>query len=550
MNAVGIVVILLAMAAGLRLVAQRINVPHPVLLVLGGLALAFVPNAPRLSIDPETLFIVFVPPLLYWAALTTSLREFRQQAGPIGRYATVVVLITIVAVAAVAKLVLPELSWAAAFILGAIVSPPDPIAAIAVLRPIGAPRAVVTVLEGEGLVNDATALIAYQIALAAAVTGAFSLSQAAGRFVIAGAGGVVIGLGVGWLIAWVRRRIGRFPIVENTVSLLTPFLAYLPAAWLDTSGVLAVVAVGLYLGRLGPTIVAPATRVQAESMWTMVTFLLESLAFIFIGLELPLVVKGLSGHSLTELAGYGALITVAAVIVRMIYTLAAVFVLNLVGSKTVQTPDRWREAVFIGWTGMRGADSLVIALALPVATATGVALPGRGIIIVLTFAVIFGTLVVQGFTVAPLARWLRLRPDGLDESEEAHARRVAIEAGLLRLSEATDARAGTTAQSFAVQHLRASHERRLRKWSARDLELHTQPANAAVAGAAPAPQPASDYQALRLAMIAAERSTVIELRDKGRIGEDVMRRLQRDLDLETMLLESAGDDPFDAAKDE
>ena len=284
-------------------------------------------------------------------------------------------------------------------------------------------------------------------------------------------------------------------------------------------------------------------------MWTMVTFLLESLAFIFIGLELPIVINGLSGHSLVELAGYGALITLAAVIVRMVYTLAAVFVLNLVGSKTVRRPDRWREAVFIGWTGMRGADSLVIALALPVATAAGVPLPGRGIIIVLTFAVIFGTLVVQGFTVASLARWLRLRPDGLDESEEAHARRVAIEAGLRKLTEATDARPSTTAQSFAVQHLRASHERRLRKWAARDRELRSSDATAPGASTVSLlPPPASDYQALRLAMIAAERSTIIELRDRGRIGEDVMRRLQRDLDLEVMLLESAGDEPFDDAR--
>ena len=251
MQGVELVVILLAVSAALRLVARRLRVPHPVLLVLAGLALVFVPGLPRVEFEPDALFLVFVPPLLYWAALTSSVRDFRAQLWPIVRYGTLVVLLTMAAVAVVAHALTPEFTWAAAFTLGAIVSPPDPVAAIAVLRTIGADRRLTTILEGEGLVNDATALVAYRVAVGAAVTGAFSLGHTAVRFLLTGTGGVAVGLAVGWLIGQVRRRVRGSPIVENTISLLTPFFAYLPAEWLGLSGVLSVVAVGLYFSRAG-----------------------------------------------------------------------------------------------------------------------------------------------------------------------------------------------------------------------------------------------------------------------------------------------------------
>jgi Na+/H+ antiporter len=293
MQGVELVVMLLAVSAALRLVARPLRLPHPVLLVLAGLALAFVPRLPQVEFEPDTLFLVFVPPLLYWAALTSSLRDFRTHFWPIARYGTLVVLLTMAAVAVVAHALTPEFSWPAAFRLGAVVSPPDPVAAIAVMRTIGAQRLLTTILDGEGLVNDATALVAYRVAVGAAVTGTFSPGRAAIGFVLTGTGGVAVGLAVGWLIGQVRRRVRGFPIVENSISLLTPFFAYLPAEWLRLSGVLSVVAVGLYLGRQGPRIVPAATRVQAESMWVMVQFSLESLVFILVGLELPSVLRTL-----------------------------------------------------------------------------------------------------------------------------------------------------------------------------------------------------------------------------------------------------------------
>jgi Na+/H+ antiporter len=551
MQGLELTVVLLTVAASLRVLAGRLTLPHPVLLVLGGLALAAIPGLPRIEFEPETLFLLFVPPLLYWASLTTSLRDFRAQLWPIARYGTVVVLLTMGAVAAVAHALVPEITWPAAFLLGAIVSPPDPVAAVAVMRSLGAPRQIVTLLEGEGLVNDATALVAYRIGVAAVVTGSFSAGHAALQFLVTGSGGVAVGLGMGWLIAQVRRRTPKFPIVENTISLLTPFLAYLPADWLGLSGVLAVVAVGLYLGRQGPRIVSAATRVQAESMWTMIQFLLESFIFMLVGLELPYVLRALRSHTLAELVGYGALVALTAIVVRLVYTFVAVLLLRIRrrGRGEPAEPS-WREATFVGWTAMRGGDSLVIALALPLRTAAGRPFPARELIIFLTFAVIFDTLVLQGLTLKPLLRRLRLEDGGELDVEEAHARRVAAEVGLHRLEE-EGRRDGVEPE--VVGFLRRKYAGRLDRWSARDRDVHgaEDAEHRALANrdGSAAEREASGYRRLRTAMIDAERRVIVDLRDQGVIGDEVLRRVQRDLDLETMLLESGEDDapesPYD-----
>jgi CPA1 family monovalent cation:H+ antiporter len=455
---VELVVVLLAVAGALRLLAGRINVPYPVLFVLGGLGLALVPGLPRPAIDPDTLFLIFIPPLLYWAALTTSLRDFRRQIWPIARYGTLVVLLTMAAVAVVAHALSSDLGWPAAFLLGAIVSPPDPVAAIAILRPLGAPRTLVTILEGEGLVNDATALVAYRVAVTAVVTGTFSLGAAATRLALTGAGGVVIGLAIGWLIGVVRRRLRPFPIVENTLSLLTPFIVYIPADGLGLSGVLAVVAVGLYLGHIEPLIVSPATRVQAEGIWTLLQFLLESTIFILIGLDLPYLHGALGHYPLSFLLTMGGAVALTCVVVRIAYTFVAAWILRMNRRRRGRELwPRWSEATFIGWTGMRGGDSLVIALALPAVTAQGGAFPGRDLIIFTTFCVIFATLVLQGFTVVPLLRLLGLHADSSADVEEAHARRVAAEVGLERLDRTA---ADDHPERAAIDYLRERYRRK------------------------------------------------------------------------------------------
>jgi CPA1 family monovalent cation:H+ antiporter len=544
MQGVELVVIMLAVSAALRLVARRLRVPHVVLLVLAGLVLVFIPGLPRVELEPDTLFLVFVPPLLYWAALNSSLRDFRAQAWPILRYGTLVVLLTIVVVAVVAHALTPEFSWAAAFTLGAIVSPPDPVAAIAVMRTVGAQRALTTILEGEGLVNDAAALIAYRVAVGAAVTGSFSPGHAAFGFILAGTGGVAVGLAIGWLLGEVGRHIRGAPVVENTVSLLTPFLAYLPAEWLGLSGVLSVVAVGLYFGRQGPRSVPAATRVQAESMWVMVQFVLESLIFLLVGLELPHILRTISVHSLSTLLFYGAVITLTVIGVRFVYTLAAASLIRWShgGTREAGTPS-WAQAVFLGFAGMRGGESLVIALAVPIATAAGDPFPARGLIIFITFTVILATLVLQGPTLAPLIRWLGLREGEQSIDEEAHARRVVAEAGLQRLRK----EAGRDGVDRATAgYLEATYRRRVERWGARDRTRHGQEDedHASLAGidGTRAELVATAHRMLRAAMIDDEREALVRLRDQGVIGDDVLRRVQRDLDLETMLLESAADD--------
>jgi CPA1 family monovalent cation:H+ antiporter len=543
MQGVELAVVLLIAATGLRLLAGVLEVPHPVLLVLGGLALAAIPGLPRIGFEPETLFLLFVPPLLYLTAFTTSLRDFRAQLGAIARYGTVVVLLTIVAVAAAAHALLPELTWPAAFVLGAIVSPPDPVAAVAILRRLGAPRSIVTLLEGEGLVNDATALVAYRIGVAAVVTGSFSPGRAAVQFLITGTGGAALGLGMGWLIGQVRRKTPRFPIVENTISLLSPFLAYIPADLLGLSGVLATVAVGLYLGHEGPRFIRAATRVQAEGTWSMVQFLLESFIFMLVGLELPYVLHGLGSRTLAQLIAYGGLVTLVAVSVRLAYTFTAVLLLRQARGRGGPPSPSWREAAFIGWTGMRGGDSLVIALALPLATAGGAPFPARDLIIFLTFAVIFDTLVLQGLTLKPLLRRLRLAESGELYNEEAHARRVAAEAGLRQVEEESRS-AGADGDVIAA--LRRKYAARVDRWSARDREVHgaEDPEHRALADrdGTGAEREATGHRRLSAAIIGAERQAVIRLRDEGAIGDEVLRRVQRDLDLETMLLEASEDD--------
>ncbi len=312
---------------------------------------------------------------------------------------------------------------------------------------------------------------------------------------------------------------------------------------------LSVVTLGLYLGRRGPRVIGSATRVQAEAMWTMIQFLLESMTFILVGLELPVVLLALHGRSIGRLIGFGALITATVIAVRLLYTGVAASLLRWVGRRHGGGGPRWSEAAFLGWTGLRGGDSLVIALALPLTTAAGTPFPARDLILFLTFVVIFSTLVLQGLTLGPLLRRLGLREDDAGGAEEAHARRVVAEAGLQSL----DRQAGSDDGEPVLRALRSRHADRVRRWAARDRQAHG--ANDGDHRTLSADDDGSEkradrHQALRRAMIGAERAALVDLRDGGTIGDDVMRRVQRELDLETMMLDSAKDDasePYDEA---
>jgi CPA1 family monovalent cation:H+ antiporter len=441
------------------------------------------------------------------------------------------VIVTMTVVATVVHVLAPAVGWAPAFVLGAIVSPPDPVAATAVLRPLGAPRDVTTMLEGEGLINDATALVLYRLAVAAVVAGTFSLGDAAWRLAVTGVIGAIIGLAAGVFVVFLRRRITHIVVVENALSLLSPFLAFLPAQALHGSGVLAVVAMGVYLGTQAPRAVAPATRLQAGAMWSMVTFLLESLIFMLVGLELPRVMVVVRTHPLHQLLALVLATTLACIVVRFIWVFLSIHTPGVQRRlHAASAKSRWKKPFFVAWAGLRGADSLVIALALPLTIHGGAAFPARDLIIFVTFGVIFMTLVVQGFSLAPLVRRLGLRGDGGEASEERVARIAMADAALERLREI--AKQGHVPIGL-VRRMRAEYQQRKR--SAK--RTHVPEGRGA--------ERAADHLEVRRELHAAEREALIRLAERGTIGGDVMRHLQRQQDLRDMLLsydeEASGD---------
>ena len=357
--------LVLAVVIALLIVAEWARIPYPILLVLGGLALALAPGVPEVDLDPELVLLILLPPLLYAAAYFTPLRELRRNLRPIGMLAVGLVLATMVGVALVARAVL-GFGWAEAFVLGAIVSPTDPVAATAIARRLRVPARIVTIVEGESLINDGTALVAYKFAVAAVLTGSFSLIEASGEFVLTVVGGVAVGIAVGWLVAAVRRRIDNSP-VEVTIALATAYFAYLPAEAIGVSGILAAVTVGIYMGRLTSRLTTPATRIQGLAVWEIVTFLLNSALFVLVGLQLPTVTDGIEGIGTFELIAEGALITATVIAFRIAWVFPLTYLPRALFRRLrdADPAPPWQETLIVAWTGMRGAVSLAAALALP-----------------------------------------------------------------------------------------------------------------------------------------------------------------------------------------
>src|SRR5215813_7434163 len=366
MNQAEIIVLLLTVVGVLAVVAHKITLPYPIVLVVGGLALSFVPRLPAVNLNPDVVFYFILPALLYPAGLFTSWRDFRRNLRPILLLAIGLVLATMLVVAWIAHSIVPGLPWAAAFALGAIVSPPDAVAATAIIRRLGVPHRIEVILEGESLVNDATALVALQFAIAALVTGTFSPAHAAGRFVWVAAGGTGIGLLVGLAMRWVQSHLDNPPI-HITFSLLTPFIAYLAAEQMHASGVLATVAVGIFLGWHSPLMVTARTRLQAFAFWETITFLLNGFIFIVIGLQLPRILHAWNRESLTGLFTSTIVICGTVIVVRFAWMIPGTYLYRLLRSER-EVHDRsapWQYVAIVGWAGMRGVVSLAAAFALP-----------------------------------------------------------------------------------------------------------------------------------------------------------------------------------------
>ena len=515
---------LLIGTAGLAVLARIAGVPYPVTLVAGGAVIGFLPGVPSVELDPDVVLLIFLPPLLYGAAFFTSVRDLRRNARPIALLSIPLVGVTMVAVAAIAHHVI-GLDWGPAFVLGAIVSPTDAVAPAEIMRRVGAPRRLLTVVEGENLTNDWTALVLYRFAVTAVVTGSFSIWEAIPEFVATGLGGVVVGLVAGRIIRELRARIDDPPI-EITISILSGYAGYLPAEELGASGVIAAVTTGLYMGWHTPQLTTPLMRLQGVAVWEILTFLLNAVLFLLVGLQLPTVIDALSGRTTGELVLWATLVSVAVIGVRLGWMFTVPYVLRAVDRREVQRRRRAppNERLIVGWAGMRGSVSLAAALAVPLSVDGGGAFPERDLIIFLAFAVILVTLVGQGLTLGPLIQRLGVQDDGVEEQEERVARQRMAEAGLGRIEELGEP---DWISPESVGRARAQLDYRRRRWGALadgdgdDVEDRV-----------------DAWRRLMYDLYDAQRGALIDMRNRGEISDEVRRKVERDLDLEESRLEN------------
>src|SRR3954469_3446950 len=363
-----ILVLLLVAVVVLSAAARAIQVPYPIVLVIGGALLGLSGGLPQIELDPELVLVIFLPPLLYTGAFFANLNDLRRNLRPIALASIGLVLATVVVVAVVAHALIPGVSWPVAFTLGAIVGPTDPVAGTEIARRLGVPRRMISVLEGESLLNDASALVAYRIAVKAATSAvAFSLLDASWEFLWKATGGIAIGLIVALIITEIRRRLDD-PLLENTIGLMSPYAAYVPAEQAQVSAVLAAVTVGIYVGWQAPKIASPRARLMGFGMWELLQFILNAFLFILIGLQLPQILDGLQEESMATLIGYGLAVSAAVVLTRLVWAHTAVFVVRALDRREGQRARRssWQLRTVNAWTGMRGAVSLAAALALPI----------------------------------------------------------------------------------------------------------------------------------------------------------------------------------------
>jgi CPA1 family monovalent cation:H+ antiporter len=509
-----LVLLLLLSSVALGWLARHFKFPYPIALVSGGALLGFIPKVPEFPFDPQLILVVVLPPILYQAALLTSWNDFKANIRPIGLLAIGLVIATTVTVGAALKLMVPDVPWAAAFVLGAIVSPPDAVAATAILSRLNIPRRLVTILEGESLVNDASGLVLYKFAIAAVLTGVFSLADASAQFVAVAGGGIAVGVLLAFVFIAIHRHLGD-PFIEVLTTLMIPFTAYIAAESVHVSGVLAVVAAGLVRGRYSPELVSAEMRIMARSVWNLLVFLLNSLIFMLIGLQMSDVTASLAGrYSVGELAALGLFVSAVAIGVRFLWVYPVAYLPRwLSGSLREQEPKpRKRELFIISWCGMRGIVSLAAALALPLSLPGGEPFPHRDLIIFLTFFVIAATLIGQGLTLTPLIRRLNVGSNWSLHDEQQQVRAAMSSAALAAIDQA---QADEGAPVEWADRLKAEIADRIILATPDDRE---------------APARAELLKRLRHAAIRAERRELIRLWRENEIGDEVMHHLEEILD--------------------
>jgi Na+/H+ antiporter len=524
-NAEIVIAGLLVAVAGLSALARVLAVPYPIVLVVGGAVFGFIPGVPSVRLDPDVVLVVFLPPLLYGAAFFANLGDIRRSLRVVTLNSIGLVLATMVLVAIVAHELVSGMTWASAFTLGAIVSPTDPLAGASIMRRLDFPRRIISAVEGEGLFNDATALVAYKVAVAAVVSGAFSLADAGLTFVAGAAGGIAIGIAVGWVIAELRARTVDAQ-TSITISLFSGYAAFIPADAVGASGVLAAVTTGIYMGIRGPSIVPARTRLQGFFFWEMLDYLLNASLFVLVGLQLRGVINRIDGHSAWTFAGWAVAVVGVVIVTRIVWGFTITVLIRSIDRRPSQVARRvdWRVRLVASWSGMRGAVSLAAALALPLKTDAGAPFPDRDLIIFLTFAVIFGTLVVQGLSMPALIRRLGITRDDSEDGEEIRARLVATKAALAQIDRLE---AEEWTRSDTIDRMRAAYNYRKRRFAARAGKIEDDGYE----------DRSLAYQQAVQSVLAAQREALVDLRNDGDISNETMNRVIRDLDLEESRLE-------------
>jgi len=528
-------VLLLSFVVGLGYLAKRINIPYPILFVIGGLFIGFIPDLPELKLDPDFVFFIFLPPLLYNQALFTSWRDFRRELRPICLLAVGLVIATTVTVAFVSHWLIPNFPLAAGFVLGAIISPPDAIAASAIAQRLGLPRRVVTIIEGESLINDSTSLVILKVALKVVAMGMIvvhgddvAVGKAVvhvediwlpGYFVKVSAGGVAVGLAVGWVVNWIRLRLkDAGSEIILTLSILTPFVSYIAGEMVQVSSVLAVVATGLYIGWESPEVIAPTVRLQARAVWDMIVYLLNGTVFVLIGLQLPGILRGLEQHWWPDPIIYAVVINVVCIIVRIGWIYPGAFLPRILFKsirKNEVEPDK-RELFIVGWCGMRGIVSLAAALAINASPD----FPHGHLIQFIAFSVILTSLVFQGLTLPGLIRYLGVGDDGSTAREEGEARNNMSDLALAKLEHLRHDKKYPESAFDNVEQI----------YRERALNLHDNVVDQLGWSAHRHHQ--LSVRRLRREMIAIQRHAILHMRRSGQIGDDVLHKIEHELDLE------------------
>ncbi|AUD06246.1 Na+/H+ antiporter [Spirosoma pollinicola] len=526
MQSIEIITGLLGVTTLLAVIARRLRISYPILLVITGLLIGWIPGLPPVILSPDVVFLIFLPPLLYASAWQIDNVELKLYSRSVSFLAVGLVLFTSTVVAVVAHMWIPGFSWSQGYLLGAIIAPPDAVAASSVTRGLSIPKRITTVLEGESLVNDATSLIIYRYGLVAILTSQFVLWEAGLEFVGIALASVALGLVIGWVMLRVHRAISKDTVTNTALTLLIPYGSYLIAEELDISGVLVVVTAGLYISALSNSVFTYQSRLQTNSVWAVVVFLLNGLVFILIGLQLPTIVSELNGYTLPQAVTYAGLISAVAIICRIVWVFPGAYVPRWLskGIRKREAKPTWQQVSVISWAGMRGVVSLAGALALPLTLPNGEPFPGRDLILFITFGVIFCTLVLQGLTLPVLIDELKVREVVDGKQEERRLRRKMAQQAITHLE--ANHSAGTV-HDDVLSYVKNTYELRIN-------EL-----NGMIRANTTAERPAELYQQairLQLELLSIERTVLNEQRRDSLLDDDVLRKLEQELDLEAARL--------------